>query len=579
MSRRCYNGVILPEIPVFIINEYPYIWIRKDSINGNRWDLACSKTPYYKWSNGKLITTGAEVWYTISLSTTITDSTTWNYHQSYSSGDEWNIDTGRIFIWTNSIIYQDSVTSSEYYMPRCQVYPYSSSKLEYNKVLLPVIPNEHFSTNPFVWIRKNEISGYYELLMSEKPWYYSNNNVQSLSTTANYVYRIPINNSDSFESWELVEQSAESYEIDTSKTILWSLQDISSGAYSTTAYFSSAMAIDPSTKNTYLKWTITKLRNSTSIFQASEFNIYNRDKQKIAWENSSVYVSSNASYSSSEGPEKLIDNNASTKLCVTNFSTFSNTGMDIFFEISKDINVFYYSYTTANDSDERDPVSWKLYRSENGTDWTLLSTVDNANITTERKLETQLWETEQPSIPYKYLIKDSNTLYTIENNELKVLEETELTANTFINYGSDFPPTYDILKVFTNPKVYCWTDSDTPSGLRATIKGIPTPQTVITNNIDMSDKSITGIEKITAEYTGNPLIACSFDNKKTWKMYNGAEWVLLSETDTGMTMETLLAITSESWKTILTGLNSFVLRFTLTNVEDTVTNIIIDFTN
>lgn len=109
--------------------------------------------------------------------------------------------------------------------------------------------------------------------------------------------------------------------------------------------------------------------------------------------------------------------------------------------------------------------------------------------------------------------------------------------------------------------------------------GAPTPQTVITNGIDVSDKNITGIEKITAEYTGKPLIACSFDNKKTWKMYNGTEWVLLSETDTGMTMETLLAITSESWKTILTGLDSFILRFTLSSIEDTVTNIIIDFTN
>lgn len=329
----------------------------------------------------------------------------------------------------------------------------------------------------------------------------------------------------------------------------------------------------------WLRWTITKLKGSTNICQMAELYLYDKDSNKLGWiSGTTVNAPSQASYSSSDGPEKIIDGNVNTKFCLLNFNIYTTSGMSIVIEIPETIDFTSYSYVTANDSSERDPISWKLELSYDNTTWFNLSEVSDASITNTRRTETQKWDIKVPYI-IKYLIQSDNTLYTIENNELKVLEETELTANTFINYGSDFPPTYDILKVFTNPKVYCWTDSDTPSELRATIKGIPTPQTVITNNIDMSDKSITGIEKITAEYTGNPLIACSFDNKKTWKMYNGTEWVLLSETDTGMTMETLLAITSESWKTILTGLNSFVLRFTLTNVEDTVTNIIIDFTN
>ncbi|MFQ9442488.1 MAG: hypothetical protein ACLR1A_06070 [Eubacterium ventriosum] len=115
--------------------------------------------------------------------------------------------------------------------------------------------------------------------------------------------------------------------------------------------------------------------------------------------------------------------------------------------------------------------------------------------------------------------------------------------------------------------------------LTASVKSTPKPQTVITNDIDISDKTITGIEKVTATYTGNPLIACSFDGGTTWKLYNGVTWVVLSETETGMTMETLLAITTESWTEVIKGLDSFKMRFTLSTTDDTVTNIVINFTN
>lgn len=329
----------------------------------------------------------------------------------------------------------------------------------------------------------------------------------------------------------------------------------------------------------WLRWTITKLKGSTNICQMAELYLYDKDDNKLGWiSGTTVNAPSQASYSSSEGPEKIIDENVSTKFCLLNFNIYTTSGMSILIEIPETIEFTSYSYVTANDAQERDPISWKLELSYDNTIWFNLSEVSDASITNTRKAETQKWDIK---IPYtiKYLIQSDNTLYTIENNKLKVLEVTELTSDTFKTYGSETPPTFDILKVFTNPKIYCWTDDTQPHALTASVKAIPPKQTIITDDIDISNSSITGIEKVTAEYTGDPHVACSFDNGITWKLYNGVAWVVLSEAETGMTMETLLAITTESWTEVIEGLASFKMRFTLATTDDTVTNIVINFTN
>jgi len=329
----------------------------------------------------------------------------------------------------------------------------------------------------------------------------------------------------------------------------------------------------------WLRWTITKLKGSTNICQMAELYLYDKDGNKISWASrTTVHAPSQASYSGSEGPEKIIDGNVNTKFCLLNFNIYTTSGMSILIEIPETIDFTSYSYVTANDSSERDPISWILELSYDNETWFTVSEVTEDIITTTRKTETQKWDIKMP-FAVKYLIQSDNILYTMENNELKALEVTELTSETFKTYGSDIAPTFDILNVFIKPKIYCWTDDTQQHALTASVKATPKPQTVITNDIDLSDPSITGIEKVTADYTGNPTIACSFDNGTTWKLYNGVDWVVLSETETGMTMETLLAITTENWTQILQGLTSFKMRFTLSNKDDTVTNIIINFTN
>nr|DAH30409.1 MAG TPA: hypothetical protein [Bacteriophage sp.] len=454
----------------------------------------------------------------------------------------------------------------------------------------------------------------------------------------------------------------------------------------------------------WLRWTITKLRGTTNICQMAELYLYDKNGNKLDWTaGTSISAPSKASYSSSEGPEKIIDGKVDTKFCLLNFNIYTENGMAIVIKIPDILDIDSYSYVTANDSTERDPISWILELSYDNETWFTVSEISGATITNNRLTETQKWGvlsstwsadanymmittgdictvagrtyskinsdraivgafyniggytgpilvsdipqavsyyaygstftyidtieylgitwyisstkyfmegnysvsgyaqklSDEPmtykqaaelllqkanvtipiTISIKYLIQSDNILYTIENNELKALEVTELTSETFKTYGSDTAPTFDILNVFTNPKVYCWTDDTQSHALTASVKATPKPQTVITNDIDLSDPSITGIEKVTAEYTGDPHVACSFDGGTTWKLYNGSAWVVLSETETGMTMETLLAITTENWSTVIEGLDSFKMRFTLATTDDTVTNIVINFTN
>lgn len=105
------------------------------------------------------------------------------------------------------------------------------------------------------------------------------------------------------------------------------------------------------------------------------------------------------------------------------------------------------------------------------------------------------------------------------------------------------------------------------------------PQPIITNDIDLSNQTITGIESVTVACEGTPTFSLSFDGGTTWKMHNKKAWVQLSEGTTGMQKETLEAITSEQWQEEISGIASMMLKFTLNTSADTLTSIVIDFTN
>ena len=101
-------------------------------------------------------------------------------------------------------------------------------------------------------------------------------------------------------------------------------------------------------------------------------NVDNYMKQIDTSSSTSIKTSAN------EGMEKLFDGDINTKLC-----TSDGFPLRISWQMKKPIILKKYTLTTANDSETysyRNPKSWHLYGSNNGTSWTQIDTVTDSGI-------------------------------------------------------------------------------------------------------------------------------------------------------------------------------------------------------
>lgn len=429
MRKYYYNGVLLPELPKDILAEYPNVFIYKWT-NGGEINFMAAPAGY-KWfyySSGSYqqirISECSYKRYKFNA-----DTDAWEFREDYTDNGRWGVDsaTGSV-VWTNNTIPSGSVDSTTAWMPRCCVYEPTTEKLGYNGVMLPPMPTEHFATHPFVWIRKNLSSGYYDLCMDTAQWYFNNNNgIDPTASTTQYWYRIPIATAGSCMEWEFYEETTGGYAIDESRVVLWSLQDISNGKNSTTVYF-------------------------------------------------------------------------------------------------------------------------------NGT-----SPVVDLSIT-------------------KYLVRNNDTIYTVTDGALVEVSGT-LNADLFINSGVDAIPDGTLLMTLSNPEVLCWTDVGTLPTLTATVKGIPQPQVIVSEEINLMDGSIKGIESVTIDCKGEPVFAVSFDKKATWIMHNGTDWVNVADELTGMTKADFEAITTEQWQIKYEASSNMYIRCTLLDETQSLTSITLNFIN
>ena len=181
----------------------------------------------------------------------------------------------------------------------------------------------------------------------------------------------------------------------------------------------------------------------------------------------------------------------------------------------------------------------------------------------------------------RYLIRCDSIVYTIIDGVLTDIGSIDISADTFLTYGFETAPEWSLISHLVNPKVFLWYDTyeDAPE-LTVTMSAVPlNPQNIITNAIDLTDPTITGIELMTVNCEGNPLFAVSFDDKATWHAWNGTEWSLVSEEYSGMTKELLESVTYDQWMSLYTGASNFYIRATITTLEDKLTEVYVDFAN
>ena len=184
--------------------------------------------------------------------------------------------------------------------------------------------------------------------------------------------------------------------------------------------------------------------------------------------------------------------------------------------------------------------------------------------------------------PYnrRYLVTDaSGALYTVADGALMKMEETELTAEVFETYGVQEIPDGNLLVAITDPTILYWHDSENRfPDFKATYTGVPIPQVLYSENIDMSDATILGIEKVTADCDDHVLFAVSFDNGESWWGCVDAVWARLSEEKSGMSKAALEAISVDSWaEKAVTGQIKY--RFVISGADGYLKSITTDYLN
>lgn len=182
----------------------------------------------------------------------------------------------------------------------------------------------------------------------------------------------------------------------------------------------------------------------------------------------------------------------------------------------------------------------------------------------------------------KFLIKSENKLYTIQSNVLVPLDEDTISSQLFISYGFDNMNIVEstLIQDLVNTEILFWHQDDTELPLISVyMTAMPLSQNIITNAIDLSDASITGIESVRILCEGNISFAVSFDNKSTWYAWNGTSWSIVSEEFSGMTRELFESITYNNWLTLYTGASSFYIRVSLIDNDSSISEIFVDFAN
>ena len=322
----------------------------------------------------------------------------------------------------------------------------------------------------------------------------------------------------------------------------------------------------------YLRFTINSIRGATGATQLSIFNLLDANDNRMSWAGATATASTPGF--NNEGAENILDNQTSTKYCA-NYTSGMYITIDAGSGNGFDLAIYNkYQWYTANDEPARDPVSWIISASNNGTNWKTLAQVSNATILTERYTlaYTGLLEDKY------YLIESGGSYYTISTGSLVNIGNT-LNAQLFIDYGLADLPTWAQISSLADPSVLCWTNTEAEH-MTAITTGTPLPQTIYSEGVDLTSPDINGIETIIVTSSGDPLFAFSIDGS-IWKVwdFNNEVWATLTQDNTGMSAATVEEISSSNWATFISGATEIYIKWCLLTTSDSVTEVLVDYLN
>lgn len=179
----------------------------------------------------------------------------------------------------------------------------------------------------------------------------------------------------------------------------------------------------------------------------------------------------------------------------------------------------------------------------------------------------------------RLLIRSEDSIYTIQNNQLVILNNKDITSEVFNTYGfmkEDL--SNELLLTLNNPEILYWqsdADAKTPT-IKTVLTATPQPQEIISNAIDLTNSSIQGIDSASAIVEGDITIAVSKDNKTTWYMHNGTDWINAGM-QSGMNVDTFKAITTEQWNEFIVNADKIYLKINLTDTEQSISEIKLQF--
>lgn len=474
---------------------------------------------------------------------------------SSSDGSSWNTiyqGTGLSSGWSKGVERLFTIDSS-YEPPK---------RFLYNGISLPALPEEALNNYKYAWIGKNTSSGYYDLIFSNlRPYYHTDNNIGfGDGTTADTSwYRIGVTTAEYASEWTFNKDDNTWYGL-SSRTLVWSNCDILNGSISATkVYFRGSLALSEDYTTKLL-----------SVVEAESGIVAD-----------GAIVSDRASTSGNIVVDLIMYSSGSLTL---NFKAPRDDYYIIKAYFTCDTRYFNYTLNGKTYTDKVigsgfssiDSVEFQMYLLQGNNTIVITGNSNSTYAPMFDKFEIY----DLATITIKYLIRCASKLYTVVDDALSELENNELSAELFNEYGIEYPPSGELFIGLVDPELLYWQeDNGLPPILHLTVIGVPPiPQVIVTEAYDMSHETILGISSVVADASEDVLFAISFDGGITWKAYDGTQWNTLESESDGMSKNVMNAITEEAWSEVTTG-TSYMFRFTLTSADSYMQSIVVDYLN